>query len=243
MELTNNEEVINIIKKTIEIDFKRINDLILKLKPENDEKLFERNIFNIYISFYKSETLQYIKMLYPNFHENDDLNSIKNKKDEENNKIISLDNENLNIENIINEENVNKINLSKLNLKNENFDYSNKKNTETSNFNILNDKSYNNSFQNKDNINYQNLYSGKKDKNKLTDDEINKIQEKEEKLEIFEIKEKIIALLTKYPNIKNKYAKFLKIQISDLNNKIKEINDIEYLDNILNSINLLIDLK
>ena len=40
MELTNNEEVINIIKKTIEIDFKRINDLILKLKPENDEKLF-----------------------------------------------------------------------------------------------------------------------------------------------------------------------------------------------------------
>ena len=31
--------------------------------------------------------------------------------------------------------------------------------------------------------------------------------------------------------------------MSDLNNKIKEINDIEYLDNILNSINLLIDLK
>ena len=243
MGLINCEEVIKMIKKIIEMDFKKINDLILKLKPENDDKIFERSIFEIYRAINNLEIFQYIKKIFPNFQENDNLNKMKNEKDKENYKIFSLDNINLNKEIKIKEENVGKINISKINLANEKSDSSNKIITEKGNFNIVNDKSFNYSFETFDNINNQNIHSGNKDKKKLTDDEINELQDKEEKLEIIEIKEKIISLLTKYPNIKNKYAKHLNIQISDLKKKIKEINDIEYLDNILKAINLLIEIK
>ena len=74
MELINYEEVINNIKKYFEIDLKRIKILILSLKLENDKKLLEKNIFNIYISFSQSKTLQYIKKIFPNIKENDNLN-------------------------------------------------------------------------------------------------------------------------------------------------------------------------
>ena len=243
MELINYEEVINNIKKYFEIDLKRIKFLILSLKLENDKKLLEKNIFNIYISFSQSKTLQYIKKIFPNIKENDNLNEIETVK--ENNKKFSLNNKNinLNIQNIINEENITKINTSKKNIINYNSDFSNKINTEKSNINILNDKSIDYSIQNNDYFNNQIIFHGNKDKKKMTDDEINELQDKEENLEMIEIKEKIISLLNKYPNIKNKNSKILNIQISNLNDKIKEINDIEYLDNILNAINLLIELK
>ena len=243
MELINYEEVINNIKKYFEIDLKRIKILILSLKLENDKKLLEKNIFNIYISFSQSKTLQYIKKIFPNIKENDNLNEIEPVK--ENNKKFSLNNKNinLNIQNIICEENITKINTSKKNIINYNSDFSNKINTEKSNINILNDKSIDYSIQKNDYFNNKIIFHGNKDKKKMTDDEINKLQDKEENLEMIELKEKIISLLNKYPNIKNKNSKILNIQISNLNDKIKEINDIEYLDNILNAINLLIELK
>ena len=243
MELINYEEVINNIKKYFEIDLKRIKILILSLKLENDKKLLEKNIFNIYISFSQSKTLKYIKKIFPNIKENDNLNEIETVK--ENNKKFSLNNKNinLNIQNIICEENITKINTSKKNIINYNSDFSNKINTEKSNINILNDKSIDYSIQKNDYFNNQIIFHGNKDKKKMTDDEINELQDKEENLEMIELKEKIISLLNKYPNIKNKNSKILNIQISNLNDKIKEINDIEYLDNILNAINLLIELK
>ena len=159
MGLINCEEVIKMIKKIIEIDFKKINDLILKLKPENDDKIFERSIFDIYRAINNLEIFQYIKKIFPNFQENDNLNKMKNEKDKENYKILSLDNINLNKEIKIKEENVGKINISKINLANEKSDSSNKIITEKGNFNIVNDKSFNYSFKNFDNINYQNLNS------------------------------------------------------------------------------------
>ena len=131
---------------------KKINDLILKLKPENNDKIFEKNIFNIYRAINNLETLQYIKKIFPNFQENDNLNQIKTDKDKENDKINFLDNINLNKEIKINEENVNKINISKINLINKKSDSSNKITTEKGNFNIVNDKRFNYSFKNFDKL-------------------------------------------------------------------------------------------